>query len=1476
MLTAHGFAWPANLLVNPGFESGVAYWNQVYGLSTEEAGWRWTAAENSSGFWNAGETAWGGGTTVRTGNYAVRVFHYGPIYGYPEGWRTSTIEQTVEVSPDVDYSASANVYIYLEPGAEPGSEFHAGLVVEELNATGTVVASHQQLVTDASSEWRSVSVTFRTTGSTSRVRYVLTQHWLLTESLNHINWDDCELAETLTIDVRIRGRVTAGGSGLSGATVTAGDSTATTALDGSYQLRLPPTTPDATVRAAMEGYYAQRKSRQLSPGDNYVSFDLVDRSGNLLANAGFDDWPAGGWVEETSGAGNCVRRGENWFIAGHTGLAPYYASGEEAVCFLLTSANSSGLWLRQSVGVRGGAQYTATIKTRISMAPDAQSIWGKKSDSQAAGLLVKEYDASGQGVRTHALVKSSEIQQWETLSLTFTTLASTTEVRLGPYAWMTEDSSTNSWWRRVTFDDVELRGPVGNWSLTGVVSTEQNPIPGATVCVEQRDGPTTHYTTDESGRYEAVVSFGSECAITADKPGFHAQSKKATITCPRIVDFDLRPTAQNLVFNPGFDDPAGWLKGRWRTVGPAQVLPETQSALWGHNQCASSPEAAFIRGPNAGGRVYQDVPVAPGARYDAAVRFMAVRDARWGSVWGLDPDQRAALFVQQFDASGSPIGSESGAYADVTPLNTNRWLSLSISVTTSPDAAYLRIGGYAYIIDDYDANLARAVFDDFELNGPAAPSPSIAASRALPDGATLRLAGKLVTARYEGFFYAQEPNRTSGIRVTGNASPGNVVDITGTLSTVGGERCITETCIISRAQGPVPRPLGINTRSAHVGLSPVGLYVTLTGRVKNRASGHFTIGTRDGWPLKVYGTAAADDMVRVTGALGLEDLGSGPVPVLRAVSATPISEVPAITRPYLQAAYVFDEQSKAQANQESRNYWWTYMAEVVDRLGLTAERIQPADLPARLDDLSMVFVGPSEAEALAGYPGFAASLQAWVASGGVLIACGAGQLDSVFGNEFSDLVTSADDFAVSGEFALTDGRFTQGVHSPLHPTAPLVTVGPVRKVRAVTSQTVAEMGGDAVITARRIGAGWAFYFGFDLGQTFWVIQQGRPVDADYDGDGYLRSGDAMVIGDREPEIGYTDELLFLLRNMISVRPHPLIHQLPPKGATTPDAVLFYGGDDEAGSGIQLISSEFMYSRGLPYHINCMPWNGAFPLTAQEIAQIEANGTELSLHYDFITGFPLGSGFTGVDVEIQTRMFRDHFGRNPVCTVNHWTRWTGWEDPARWMIHAGVKGDNSHFCVPLTSSNPTNRIGFAFGTAFPHFFWGSETFGNQRLQFVELPITAYEVGYSGGSADPIQVERALYLARYYELTMNFFYHPVYIASYPACRYAIDYLLTLIDQQGLNILHTTPNDLTLWWMDRSASSISNAQLNGGTLTFEASTPAPWGFTAAIPLGNWDVGYASHQFTVRETPSGQRRLMMALPQGTTQVRIDLVPRR
>ena len=70
-------------------------------------------------------------------------------------------------------------------------------------------------------------------------------------------------------------------------------------------------------------------------------------------------------------------------------------------------------------------------------------------------------------------------------------------------------------------------------------------------------------------------------------------------------------------------------------------------------------------------------------------------------------------------------------------------------------------------------------------------------ARALADGEQVMLAGAVVSAVFDGFFYVQDPDRTAGVRVTSPVmvSVGDVVDIAGSMATANGERTVDATIV---------------------------------------------------------------------------------------------------------------------------------------------------------------------------------------------------------------------------------------------------------------------------------------------------------------------------------------------------------------------------------------------------------------------------------------------------------------------------------------------------------------------------------------------------------------------------------------------------------------------------------------------------------------------------------------------------------
>jgi hypothetical protein len=285
----------------------------------------------------------------------------------------------------------------------------------------------------------------------------------------------------------------------------------------------------------------------------------------------------------------------------------------------------------------------------------------------------------------------------------------------------------------------------------------------------------------------------------------------------------------------------------------------------------------------------------------------------------------------------------------------------------------------------------------------------------------------------------------------------------------------------------------------------------------------------------------------------------------------------------------------------------------------------------------------------------------------------------------------------------------------------------------------------------------------------------------------------------------------------------------------PDALFYWGGDDEAAAGTQVWASNWMKEKGLPYHINIMPnKEGKFALTVEEAKTVLANGHECSLHYNFWDNFKHPCGFTFSDVRTQAEAFYERFGFRQVCSVNHCVRWSGWVEPAKWMRAVGGRADNSFIHHPLPPMNPANRLGFVFGTCYPFYFYDNYINENKKIDFLEEPITAYEVGYSSSETTDFDlIHKVIDIAAKYHLVMDMFYHPVNIYRSPACREAIEEALRYIENKGIIAVHKGNDGLWEWWDKRSRSQIIDVTVSDKTVSFIACCESDEGMIVKVPI-------------------------------------------
>ena len=102
-----------------------------------------------------------------------------------------------------------------------------------------------------------------------------------------------------------------------------------------------------------------------------------------------------------------------------------------------------------------------------------------------------------------------------------------------------------------------------------------------------------------------------------------------------------------------------------------------------------------------------------------------------------------------------------------------------------------------------------------------------------------------------------------------------------------------------------------------------------------------------------------------------------------------------------------------------------------------------------------------------------------------------------------------------------------------------------------------------------------------------------------------------------------------------------------------------------------------------------------------------------------------------------------------------------------------------------------------------------------------------------------VRGSLDLAVRYRLTFCFFWHPVYIAKYPACREAIDELVRLLAEMPVPPVLMGPDEVAIWWQARADARIAGARQTGGRVTLEAACDHDGGFVLKVPTGGTAAG-------------------------------------
>ncbi len=221
----------------------------------------------------------------------------------------------------------------------------------------------------------------------------------------------------------------------------------------------------------------------------------------------------------------------------------------------------------------------------------------------------------------------------------------------------------------------------------------------------------------------------------------------------------------------------------------------------------------------------------------------------------------------------------------------SQWGSLGIYSLTAGDTVIVRLSnaapsGYVVIAD------AAAIKPAF------IPVSQTGLARRLPDAVKIKLSGVAVTAAFGSELFVEQTDRSAGLRVLGSgASQNDLVDVSGELATVSGERVMINP-IIDRPGGTLQiRPLGMTGTTVRLGGTDVpdvsGLLVTVWGKVQSAGTGCFYVddgsGIDDGTGnagIRVDGSSLSSipsvpTFAVITGVITVETVGSRTVLLVR-------------------------------------------------------------------------------------------------------------------------------------------------------------------------------------------------------------------------------------------------------------------------------------------------------------------------------------------------------------------------------------------------------------------------------------------------------------------------------------------------------------------------------------------------------------------------------------------------------------------
>ncbi len=411
---------------------------------------------------------------------------------------------------------------------------------------------------------------------------------------------------------------------------------------------------------------------------------------------------------------------------------------------------------------------------------------------------------------------------------------------------------------------------------------------------------------------------------------------------------------------------------------------------------------------------------------------------------------------------------------------------------------------------------------------------------------------------------------------------------------------------------------------------------------------------------------------------------------------------------------------------------WTYISEILHRVGLFFEQVNPVQLPTLVNRTNSIIVLAGDLQLTTDQQAIIASL---VENGSSLVGIGGTSgLDKVFG--------------IDGKHPLAEGWMkvtktnhpvTKGLRSSLHVFGGYaVTTSKTTSLADLVSGKQGAKG--SAIVENKFGDGRTILLAPDLIFSIVHIQQGLPVLQDGqpapDGsapldDGELKAEDGCVLDwqrDRSPvepegDFAFLEPISDELREIIL---RSIFHVASQQGITLP--ILWYwprelkavGQISHDSDGNDAAKAEAMLEVMNSYKLKST-WCILTPGYPKEFYhKLKEQGFEIALHYDARTGGE-NTSWSKKNFILQHEWLMKEAGLERIISnKNHYTRWENRLDVLRWCQEVGVKSDQTR------GPSKKGTIGFPLGGSQPYFPIDDEAEIPHMLNVLEVNLITQDL------------------------------------------------------------------------------------------------------------------------------------------------------